>query len=67
MVSRVSTEYVYTWHAAKILGVCPRMVRCLMKDGKLTGYRRGRRLLVFKRQQVLRLKAEREREVRDGL
>lgn len=53
--SSSSTTYVYTFQAAIILGVCPRMVRCLMTDGKLTGYRRGRRLLVFKRRQVLAL------------
>ena len=68
-VSCVSVQFVYTYKAAELLGVTPRMVRCLMKQGKLTGYRRGRRLLMFERREVVELKADRDcrKGCRDGL
>ena len=50
-------------HVAKILKVCPRMVRVLVERGQLPRRRRGRKILVFEEAEVLAL---RDRRVQEG-
>lgn len=49
---------LYTSHVADILGVCPRMVRVYVRQGRLTATVIGRKLLTFNANQVYCLKAE---------
>jgi hypothetical protein len=47
-------------HVAKLLNVCPRMVRVLVARGELPRRRRGRKILVFDEVDVIALKVRRE-------
>ena len=47
-------------HVARILNLCPRMVRVLVARGDLPRRRRGRKILVFEEAEVLALKQRRE-------